>query len=56
MVAIDSGNGIHANPDAHALLPSDCELLLVATDVGKARFSEVFPHARQRPLRPRLRR
>ena len=56
VVAIESHDGINANPDAHTPLPSDCELLLVATDDAKARFSEVFPHARKRPLRPRLRR
>ncbi len=56
VVAVDSGNGIHANPDAHVPLPAGCELLLVATDDAKARFSEVFRHARQRPLVPLLRR
>ncbi|MEP1123254.1 MAG: TrkA C-terminal domain-containing protein [Ilumatobacter sp.] len=54
VVAVDSGNGIHSNPDPHVPLPADCELLLVATDDAKARFSEVFRHARQRPLLPRL--
>lgn len=56
VIAIETADGIRANPDAHALLPSDGELLLVATDEAKARFSEVFPHARKRVLRPRLRR
>jgi Trk K+ transport system NAD-binding subunit len=56
VIAIETADGIHANPDAQAPLPSDGELLLVATDAAKARFSEVFPHARKRVLRPRLRR
>lgn len=56
VIAIETTDGIHANPDAQAPLPSDGELLLVATDAAKARFSEVFPHARKRVLRPRLRR
>lgn len=56
VVAIEASNGISANPDAHAPLPDVGELLLVATDEAKARFSEVFPHARKSSLRPRLRR
>lgn len=56
VIAIETADGIQANPDAHAPLPADGELLLVATDEAKARFSEVFPHARRRALRPRLRR
>jgi Trk K+ transport system NAD-binding subunit len=56
VVAIESGDGIRVNPDAHIPLPADGELLLVATDDAKARFSAVFPHARGRAFRPRLRR
>ena len=56
VVAVDSGDRIIANLDAHEPLPADCELLLVATNEAKAQFTEVFPHARQRPLRQRRRR
>ncbi len=48
VVAIQVGDEIQANPDAHAPLPAGSELVLVGTDEGKARFPEVFPHARRR--------
>lgn len=48
VVALQVGDEIRANPDAHAPLPPGSELVLVATDDGKARFPTVFPHARQR--------
>ncbi|MEO1060193.1 MAG: NAD-binding protein [Actinomycetota bacterium] len=48
VVALQVGDEIRANPDAHAPLPEGGELVLVATDDGKARFPEVFPHVRQR--------
>lgn len=56
VVAIETGGVIQGNPDAHAPLPSSGELVLVGTDVAEARFSEVFPHARRRPLFDRVRR
>ena len=55
VVAIETADGIEANPDAQTPLPADAELLLVATDDALSRFSEVFPHARQRPRRRTLR-
>lgn len=42
VVAIDHGDRIEANPDAHAPLMGDAELVLVGTDVAEARFSEEF--------------
>ncbi len=51
VVAIETADGIEANPDAHIPLPADAELLLVGTDEAKARFTEVFPHAFQRGRR-----
>ncbi len=56
VVAIESPGRIEANPDAHAVLPEVGELVLVGTDDAKALFSDVFPQARRRALRPRLRR
>ena len=56
VIAVDAGGDIVANPDAHRPLPSDGELLLVATDEARTRFAEVFPRARTGPLRSRLRR
>ncbi|MGI9645150.1 MAG: potassium channel family protein, partial [Ilumatobacteraceae bacterium] len=55
VVAIETGGEITGNPDAHEPLPSDGELVLIGTDVAEARFSEVFPHARRRPLIDRIR-
>ena len=56
VVAVETDAGIAANPDPRIPLPTEGELLLVATDEAKARFSEVFPHARQRSRPVRLRR
>ena len=55
VVAIETPDGIEANPDAHTPLPAGAELLLVGTDEAKSLFSEAFPHARQRPRRRNLR-
>ncbi len=49
VVAIETTDGIEANPNPHTPLPADAELLLVATDEAKSRFTAVFPHARNRP-------
>lgn len=56
VVAIEIGGSIQGNPDAHVPLPAAGELVLIGTDVAEARFSEVFPHARRRPLFDRVRR
>lgn len=56
VVAIEADGSIQGNPDAHVPLPADGELVLIGTDVAEARFSEVFPHARRRPLFDRVRR
>ena len=53
VVAIEVDGRIEGNPDPHGTLPAGAELVLVGTDVAEARFSEVFPHARRRLLRPR---
>ncbi len=50
VVAIEAGGEIQGNPDAHQPLPADGELVLIGTDEAEAKFSEVFPHARRRPL------
>jgi Trk K+ transport system NAD-binding subunit len=51
VVAVDRGTTVEGNPDPHVPLPSDGELVLVATDEAEARFSEEYPHARRRTLR-----
>ena len=56
VVGVEVDGVIEGNPDAHAPLPTDGELVLVGTDVAEAKFSEVFPHARHRPLFDRVRR
>ncbi len=56
VVAVEADGVISGTPDPHVPLPADGELVMVATDVAEARFSEVFPHARQRPLFDRVRR
>lgn len=56
VVAVEHGGSISGNPDAHVALPAEGELVLVGTDLAEARFSEVFPHARRRPLFDRVRR
>ena len=48
VVAIQVGEEVVADLDAHAPLPANSELVLVGTDDGKARFPEVFPNARRR--------
>jgi voltage-gated potassium channel len=53
VVAVDHGDRIEANPDAHAPLPSDGELVLVGTDVAEARFVDAFGAARRWVPRPR---
>lgn len=54
VVAVDHGDRIEANPDAHTPLPADAELVLVGTDVAEARFVEVFgaPRRWARASRP----
>ncbi len=56
VVAVEANGAIRGNPDAHTPLPADGELVMVGTDVAEARFSEVFPHSRHRPLLDRVRR
>ncbi len=56
VVAVEAGGAIRGNPDARTPLPAEGDLVLVGTDVAEARFSEVFPHARRRPLLQRVRR
>jgi voltage-gated potassium channel len=56
VVAVETAGSIQGNPEAHVLLPTEGELVLVGTDLAEARFSEVFPHARRRPLFDRGRR
>jgi Trk K+ transport system NAD-binding subunit len=48
VVAIQVGEDVRANPNAHTPLPANAELVLVATDDDKARFPEVFPNAVRR--------
>ena len=56
VVAVETAGSIRGNPDAHVPLPAEGELVLVGTDLAEARFSDVFPHARRRPLFDRVRR
>ncbi|MDJ0770113.1 MAG: NAD-binding protein [Ilumatobacter sp.] len=56
VVAVETDGEIRGNPDAHAPLPADGELVLVGTDEAETRFSEVFPHARHRSMFDRVRR
>lgn len=56
VVAVEIDGMIEGNPDAHATLPANGELILVGTDLAEAKFSEVFPHARRRPIFDRVRR
>jgi Trk K+ transport system NAD-binding subunit len=51
VVAVDRGHTIEGNPDAHSPLPSEGELVLVATDEAEAAFSEAYPRARRRVRR-----
>ena len=53
VVAVDHGDHIEANPDAHVPLPSDGELVLVGTDVAEAKFADVFGAASRWVRRPR---
>ncbi len=56
VIAVETAGSIRGNPDAHLPLPDEGELVLIGTDLAEARFSEVFPHARRRPLFDRSRR
>lgn len=56
VVAVETNGTIQGNPDAHEPLPDEGELILIATDAAEARFSEIFPHARRRPVFDRARR
>jgi Trk K+ transport system NAD-binding subunit len=56
VVAIEVNGSIQGNPDANEPLPAQGELILIATDAAEARFSEIFPHARRRPVFDRARR
>ncbi|MEL6891372.1 MAG: NAD-binding protein [Actinomycetota bacterium] len=56
VVAVESAGSIRGNPDPNEPLPGAGELVLVGTDRAEARFSEVFPYARRRPLFDRSRR
>lgn len=47
VVAVDHGDRIEANPDAHAPLPAGGELVLVGTDVAEGRFNDEFGVARR---------
>jgi Trk K+ transport system NAD-binding subunit len=55
VVAIERDGTIEGNPDPHAPMPANCELILVGTDTAEAKFSDVFPHARRRIFRDRSR-
>ncbi len=48
VVAVERGGRITGNPDAHAPLPADAELVMIGTDEAEAKFSAEFPHARRR--------
>ncbi|MGF1598294.1 MAG: potassium channel family protein [Acidimicrobiales bacterium] len=52
VVAIDHGDRIEANPDAHAPLAGGAELVLIGTDVAEATFSDEFVAARRWVRRP----
>ena len=56
VVAIEQDGVLHGNPEPHQPLPAGGDLLLVGTDAAEDKFSQVFPHARRRPLRVRSRR
>jgi voltage-gated potassium channel len=56
VVAVEGDGSIRGNPAAHEPLPADGQLVMVGTDIAEARFSEVFPPARRRPLLERVRR
>ncbi len=56
VVAVEAGGEISGNPDPNRPLPDTGELVLVGTDLAEAKFSEVYPHARRRPLFDRARR
>ena len=53
VVAVDHGDRMEANPDAHTPLPSDGELVLVGTDVAESKFADVFGAPRRWIRRPR---
>ena len=52
VVAIDHGDRIEANPDAHRPLPDDGELILVGTDEAESAFTNEFGVARRWVRRP----
>ncbi|NNE11949.1 MAG: potassium channel protein [Ilumatobacter sp.] len=56
VVAVEGDGSIEGNPNAQAPLPADGELVMIGTDVAEAKFSEVFPGVRKRPLLDRVRR
>lgn len=51
VVAIEYEDRVAGNPDAHAPLEADCELILIGTEEAEAEFSRVFRHARRRVRR-----
>ena len=53
VVAVDHGDRIEANPDAHAPLPRSGELILVGTDAAEATFADVYGVAQRWVRRPR---
>ena len=55
VVAIESAGRIEGNPDPNVPLPTGGELILVGTNIAESKFSEVFPHARRRIFRGRVR-
>ena len=55
VVAIESAGRIEGNPNPYTPLPSGGELILVGTNVAESKFSQVFPHARRRIFRGRVR-
>ena len=55
VVAIERGGQIEGNPDARVPLPANGELILVGTTAAESKFSAVFPHARRRNFRDRVR-
>ena len=53
VVAVEHGGRMEANPDAHAPLPADGELILVGTDVAEARFADRYGAPVRWSRRPR---
>ena len=42
VVAVEHGDRVEANPDAHEPLPGNGELVLVGTDVAESKFTDLF--------------